>query len=271
MPERRFDTRYWDDPFIMRLSLKAKLLYIYLWTNLHCNQAGFYEIAPETISFQTGLTVEEIPELIRRLEPKVTWWPELSLVWVKNFLRRQSKSPQFLTAAAKCLETINNNGLVKDFITFNEKHNLSIPYQYPIDTPEVSTNSSALSISSTDSLSLSSLNKGLTNGADVKNSSEEDQEIISVWSSVNGFAMQLPTMAELLSKIRADFPDVDILGESKKWAARKLSEPLTKTSRVSSQIYNFMANRHEWNQEPRRRKSIGEERPVLPKIYQHGS
>lgn len=271
MPERRFDTRYWNDPSIMKLSLKAKLLYIYLWTNLHCNQAGLYEIAPETISFETGLTVEEIPELMRHLEPKIAWYPERNLVWVKNFLRHQSKSPQFLTAAAKCLETVNNNGLVKDFIMFNEKHTLSIPYQYPIDTPEVSTNSSSLSISSTDSPSLSSSNKGLDNGADLKSLSEEDQEIISVWRSVNGLVMQLPTMVELLFKIRADFSDVDILGESKKWAARKLSEPFTIKSRPSSQIYNFMAKRHEWNQEPRRGKPSKEERPILPKIYQLGS
>jgi hypothetical protein len=150
MPERRFDTRYWNDPFVMKLSLKAKLLYIYLWTNLHCNQAGFYEIAPETITFETGLTIEEIPELMGHLEPKIAWYPERNLVWVKNFLRRQSKSPKFLTAAAKCLEAINSNGLVHEFITFNEEHTLSIPYQYPIDIPEASTNSTPSSISSID-------------------------------------------------------------------------------------------------------------------------
>ena len=99
---------------------------------------------------------------------------------------------------------------------------------------------------------------------------EEDMEELEK-NSVNGLAMQPAVTVELLSKIKTDFPDVDILGESKKWAARKLSEPLTKTSRSSSQIYNFMANRHEWNQEPRKRKSGGEKRPVLPKIYQHES
>jgi hypothetical protein len=101
--------------------------------------------------------------------------------------------------------------------------------------------------------------------------SEKDREIMSVWRSVEGFTMQPPAMIQLLYKVTADFPDVDILDESKKWAARKLSEPLTRASQPSSQIYNFMANRHKWNQEPKARKSSGGKRSVLPKMYQHGS
>jgi hypothetical protein len=138
MPERRFETAYWSDPFVMKLPAKAKLLYAYLWTNLHCNQAGLYEIAPETISFETGLPQEEVPKLLRDLEPKVAWYPEQNLVWVKNFLRHQTKSPQFLAAAAKCLKSINNNGLVREFLEYNQKYTLSIPYQYPINRESIS-------------------------------------------------------------------------------------------------------------------------------------
>ncbi len=147
MPERRFDTGYWNDPDIIDLPMKVKLLYLYLWTNRHCNQAGLYEIALKTISFETGLTIEELPELLRILEKKVIWVPEQNLIWVKNFLHRQSKSPQFLAAAAKCLENIKNNGLIKEFIDYNVGYSLSIPYQEGMDRESIAPYSYAESLS----------------------------------------------------------------------------------------------------------------------------
>jgi hypothetical protein len=145
MPERRFDTGYWNDPDIMDLPMRAKLLYLYLWTNRHCNQAGLYEIALKTISFETGLAIEELPELLEILVKKVTWVPKQNLIWVKNFLHRQSKSPQFLAAAAKCLENINNNGLVKEYVDYNLGYSLSIPYREGIDTVSIAPYSYSLS------------------------------------------------------------------------------------------------------------------------------
>jgi len=131
--ERRFDTGYWNDPDIMKYPMKAKMLYLYLWTNRHCNQAGLYEIALETIRFETGLELEEIPELLQVLEKKVAWLPDRNLMWVKNFLHRQSRSPTFLAAAANYLKTVPDNGLVSAYIKYNEQYGLSIPYPYPTD------------------------------------------------------------------------------------------------------------------------------------------
>lgn len=261
MPERRFETTYWSDPFVMKLPAEAKLLYVYLWTNIHCNQAGLYEIAVETISFETGLSPEEVPELMSLLQPKVTWLPEQNLVWVKNFLRRQTKSPLFLVAAAKCLETINNNGLVREFLDYNQKYSLSIPYQYPINRVAVS-DSDTPPLSYTHAGANAERGGGIVKGdiepqdttptsesEDEESLSSGDREVISVWKSVSGFKMKPSAMAELVSKLRTKFPDVDILAESEKWAARKLSEPLDKKARPSGQIYNFMEKRHKWNQE----------------------
>jgi DnaD/phage-associated family protein len=134
MPQRGIETSYWGDPFVQKLPFAAKGMYIYLWTNAHCNQAGLYEITPETIAFETGLPLEDIPHLIQKLEPKVAWYPEQNLVWVKNFLKYQSRSPKFLTAAAKNLNSIRNNGLIKEFLDYNKANNILIPYPYRTST-----------------------------------------------------------------------------------------------------------------------------------------
>lgn len=387
MPERRFETAYWSDPFVMKLPAKAKLLYVYLWTNIHCNQAGLYEIAPETISFETGLALEEVPELMHLLGPKVTWHPEQNLVWAKNFLRRQTRSPQFLIAAAKCLETIKNNGLIREFLDYNQKYNLSIPYQYPIDRVAVSdsdtpsssypyTGSNAdkktggslfgsfsllrsrllkASSSAVDHLAEHEMIKqelsligrecgleprseyqitsgrvdlcffksgdtlvaafeidvyeprakslvklatldcpfkciilrtgviphsieqgvhliGLGIGQEIEtgeavpssksengeNLSKGDREVISTWRSVKGFNMNTSDASELVARMRTEFTGVDILPESKKWAARKLSEPLTKKSRPSQQLWAWMEKAREFAQERSAHESKGQ-------------
>lgn len=124
MAERGFQTELWTDPFIQGLSPEAKLLFIYLWTNKHCNQAGLYEISLKTMAFDTGLAQDSLLKLLKELEPKVTWYADRNLVWVKNFLKRQCKSQSFLIAAAKCLKNLNSNGLVKEFFNYNHSFDL---------------------------------------------------------------------------------------------------------------------------------------------------
>jgi len=70
--------------------------------------------------------------------------------------------------------------------------------------------------------------------------SQGDREVISVWHSVTGFKLSMKDSAELVANLRTEFPDVDLLAESKAWKARKLSEPLTAKSRESGQIWNWM-------------------------------
>ncbi len=84
-----FDTECWDDPWIQQLPPFAKLLFIYLWTNPHRNISGIYMITVDTISFETGLSKDQIQGLWSVLDPKVKYDPEYSLCWVVKHARRQ--------------------------------------------------------------------------------------------------------------------------------------------------------------------------------------
>ena len=135
MPERGFNTEFWADTFVEALPPEGKLLYAYLWTNPHCNQAGLYRISLRRIAYETNLPLEELPHLIESLGPKVKWYPDENLIWVKNFIKHQSKSPKFLIGAASRLKDINNNGAVKELLEYNlKKYSISIPYTYSMDS-----------------------------------------------------------------------------------------------------------------------------------------
>jgi hypothetical protein len=57
---------------------------------------------------------------------------------------------------------------------------------------------------------------------------------------VKGFKLNQTVEAALVTTLRKEFPEIDLLGESKRWAARKLSEPLKESSRPSQQLWNWM-------------------------------
>lgn len=122
MPERSFDSGFWTNPYIQRLPKDAKLLYSYLWTNDHCNQAGLYRITFATIEFETQLSQTDLPNLFGILNERVSYFPEEHLIWVKNFLRHQAKSPKFIIAAIKCLNVLPlRDGLREEYETYNEE------------------------------------------------------------------------------------------------------------------------------------------------------
>jgi len=149
MPERAFLTETWDDDWFQELDKDRKYLFIYLWSNSHVTQAGLYHITPRSISFETRLPEEALPDLLNSLAPKVIWYQNSNLIWVKNFIKRQSKSPKFLAAAAKCLTTINHDGAIKELLEYNlNRYSISIPYQYYIDKLSIFTRAS-VSASST--------------------------------------------------------------------------------------------------------------------------
>jgi len=75
----------------------------------------------------------------------------------------------------------------------------------------------------------------------------DDVDIMTTWQSVPGFKLSGEQQFQLLDKLRKDFPDLDILTEVKKWSARKMADPLKKTSKVQSQIYNWMVKAREFN------------------------
>ena len=215
MPERGFNTEYWADPFVESLPMEGKLLYAYLWTNPHCNQAGLYVISLERIAYETKLPLENLSSLLTSLEPKVKWYPDDSLIWVKNFIKRQSKSPKFLVAAAKSLSSIHNNGAIEELLKYNlQKYSISIPYPYSTNTVAIPSSAAASASSSSVSNNKRGVVRGEENLAAITKVYEENIGIIT------------PMVAEKLKDIAERYPPgwfKDAVAEAVEANVRKLS------------------------------------------------
>ena len=209
MTERTIDTGFWNDPFVQPVSFNAKCIYLYSWTNEHCNQAGLYEITMVTMTRETCLEETAVLEALAELHPKVVWYPDYSILWVRPFIKRQSRSPKFLIAAGKSLEPISNKELVAEYLEYyRTTYNIEIPYRYPIDTlsiPSTREEDQKTLLSSAGSKALS-LEEGESEGE--KPSGPLDPKLAAIATLYEqNIGILMPGIADKLKWIRDTFPD----------------------------------------------------------------
>ena len=96
----------------------------------------------------------------------------------------------------------------------------------------------------------------------------QDDEVLAIWSGVKNFPLvsseDSKEATRFLTELKAEFPDVDILEESKTWAAAKLSEPLAKRSMPFKQLRTWMKRARQFQegerQKPYREKKIEQDK-----------
>lgn len=86
--QRYINTKFWSDCFISDLNPLDRYLFLYFLTNEHTNICGIYEVPLKTISFETGLEIDMLKKMLKRLTGKIFFidgW-----VYVKNFAKHQA-------------------------------------------------------------------------------------------------------------------------------------------------------------------------------------
>ena len=141
MAFRKFDTGTWNDPWFEKLSVEAKLLFIYLFSNSTCTPSGMYWITAKRIRFETGLDIEKYSS---ELKSKILWDSKNEFVWVKNFFRHQCQNAKFVLAALSSLKSYpekyqemfmlyNKSTLIRYGIDSSLYHTDTISIPYPTE------------------------------------------------------------------------------------------------------------------------------------------
>lgn len=131
---RSIEAKFWTDPKIRELSPAHKLLFLYLITNGHSHVSGIYYMPKVLIQHETGISLSEIDKGIDTLSKLYLclYDQDTEVVWVRHMLRYQHHGEKILLAVAIQLDSLHNCPLIRAFL--DEYEDLSIPYQYPIDT-----------------------------------------------------------------------------------------------------------------------------------------
>ncbi len=74
MKTRRVHTKIWRDEWFVNLSTKGKLLFVYLISSEYMGLSGFAELPDRQISFDTGLSLQDIEATKKELVGKVNFY-----------------------------------------------------------------------------------------------------------------------------------------------------------------------------------------------------
>ena len=124
MKTRVMHTKYWTDSYIIGLKPNERLLYLYYLTNENIGISGIYQVALPFIQLSTGLTLDEIEEINKKLETDNKVLFNDGWVCVVNSKRYQ-----------------NYSGVLNELAELKEVS--SVPevalkkFRYPLDTPTI--------------------------------------------------------------------------------------------------------------------------------------
>ena len=93
---RQIQTSFWQDNYVASLNPDEKFFYLYLMTNAKTSQCGIYEITPQLMMFETGLTKKSLEKLLKKLilDEKIEFSDEFNEIFIKNWLKYNfSNSP----------------------------------------------------------------------------------------------------------------------------------------------------------------------------------
>lgn len=98
---RSVNTAFWADEYIGELDRDAKLLFLYFLTNPLTSIAGVYKITRRVIQFDTGLSGEELDNILAKFEADGKVIYRDGWVVLPNFLKNQSLNPNQRQAVVK--------------------------------------------------------------------------------------------------------------------------------------------------------------------------
>ncbi len=118
---RTIDFGFWRDMKLEEIPFDLSSFFVWLFTNEHSHYSGLYYIPIETMSYDTGLPIEDIEKRLATLavKPYVLYDKDTCFIWVVNMAKRQVKAGNavnMIKGINKQLETIKSPLLVRQFI-----------------------------------------------------------------------------------------------------------------------------------------------------------
>lgn len=117
MAYRFSDTGKWSDEWFVDLPPSEKLLFMYLCDN--CDMAGFYELSLRKLTFDTGLSKDEIIGALKGLQRGYVLSEDNKVIFIKNFLKHQKNLP--LNPDNKA-----HRGIIGRFSNYSEKFTIDL-------------------------------------------------------------------------------------------------------------------------------------------------
>lgn len=117
MAYRFTNTGKWADEWFVDLKASEKLMFMYLCEN--CDSGGFFELSVRKISFDLGITGDEVKATLKGLQRGFVLSIDKRILFLKNFLKHQKNLP---------LNPLNmaHKGIFKRFENYKNKFDVDL-------------------------------------------------------------------------------------------------------------------------------------------------
>jgi hypothetical protein len=136
MPLRFIDDNTCFDPFVFELEPEARYLWLHCIANPNQLPHGVFHASVEDLAFQTKIKPENLKHWLEEFEMKgkIRWYRKENKIWVKAFLKHQSKNPKMFQAIVNNLKK-ESEELVSEYIEYYT--NLGFWAKYNLDIKEI--------------------------------------------------------------------------------------------------------------------------------------
>lgn len=109
------DNAIWSDPDFLGLSVNAKLLYVWSFTNPRCGMSGLYKVTREAAAMETGLTPARLADALGELAEGRFVFYDGRWMWVRSRIKHlRSKSPNIAKSIRSDLEAAGEHEYARE-------------------------------------------------------------------------------------------------------------------------------------------------------------
>jgi len=128
---RYFWPSFWDqDDYIVNLKRDEKFIFVYLFTNPYCNQAGVYKLPLHIASLHLDIPKEEIQTTLQKFQNDKKIEIIDGFIWIKSFLKRQpNRNPSVWKRIIKDIEKVSLES--ENIKTRYLEHIKTLPFSIP--------------------------------------------------------------------------------------------------------------------------------------------
>lgn len=139
---RAVQVKFWLDPYVEKLTIHERYLFLYLITNPHTNLTGMYELGLRRMSFETLMTEDELIKILARFRKDEKIYYQGDWIIIKNFIKNQKLNPSIRVGIDKELDALPE-WLKNWVIPTKEDNQLTLTIQsgdsLPTDSPQSAT------------------------------------------------------------------------------------------------------------------------------------
>lgn len=132
---RQIHMQMWSDAWFAELEPEAKLLWVYLFSNLRTSVSGLYELPLRFIAFETGIDRKTVQQHLNEFEAADKIMYDGTVMWIKTMQKyNATESVKVKTRIEKDVERVSDCDVKIAYLQF---YGAETEGKYPIREPQI--------------------------------------------------------------------------------------------------------------------------------------